>query len=1558
DVYAVIHESTIAYNRSTKDGGGIGMGGDRGTPSLALVNSTLSGNQANDNGGGLAAEGFVSLHNVTISGNTADADGEGSGDGGGVYGEVSAVENSIIAANFDLSGSPLNSVEPDVSGLFSSSSYNVIGDNTGDNGSFVDGTDGNQVGSSASPLDPLLGPLKDNGGPAIASGAATFTHALQNGSPARNRGMPVDPGSFLFGCADDSTLPLTADQRNVDRPDTIANRCDVGAVEMQATDVGIAKSVTPATVAPGETITYTLVITAGGTIDPALGVVITDAIPMSVTATSVISSGIAFVQTGDLPYTWQVDSVPVGATGYLTITGVVSNATSLLGTTVINTAEISAFNDSYADNNSDSAAFDVVGVTVGVSPASVDEDGAVNLTYTFTRTGPTASPLTVSFDVGGTAAFATDYTQSGAASFGATSGTVTIPASSSTATVVVDPTADTLAEIAETVILTATAGTGYGVGSPSRATGTITDDDSAGVTVSHVNAYEGQSGTTDFVFTVTLTNAVSSEVFVPYGTTDGTALVSDSDYNPDSAGVSFPAGLAGTQTVTITVVGDRYVEADEIFYFDLFGAYGNGQNVFVSDDRGIGTILNDDFADVTVSKAVWPTLLELGDALTYTIHFTNSGSGIATGVYLTDSLPADLTATGVVSSGIPLTQTSTAPYTWQVGELWPNDSGTLTITASLGNSLGLYGTTISNTVYISASNDYTTTNNSSSAAFGVVGAPVLAIHKSVDNASPNESGTITYTVVVSNTGASTATGVDVYDAIAGALASDISLAAGARVTYTYPISQDDGPLTVVNTATVTSSQTSPVSASVTVQWQNVAPTASLGNDGPVNDGQTAVVSFSSQRDPSSADTTSGFHYSYDFDNDGTFEITNTLAATATVPAGYLTGVTSRTVRGRIADKDGGYTDYTTTVTINAPTATPTPSITPTPSQTPTQTPTITPTPSASPSTTPTVTPTPSASPSATSTVTPTPSASPSTTPTVTPTPSASPSPTPTVTPTASASPSTTPTVTPTASASPSATPTVTPTVTPTITPTQTPTDIASVPALALSLMLERTGPAADGIVTVGQEVTFTLRITNTGDSALTTLPLTDTFDSTYLSFLAASPAADSSSGGQLGWNNLASGSPLAVNATQVVTLRYRATASTDLLAAKTTGQTARVDGAQNASGQTAAPAQASAGIRITNPSLVVEKTLAGSNPFAVQGAPITFTIRLTNTGDTSLALVDVHDIHDPTHFVYRTASLPPSQIDNDGLQWSDITTALGDIAPGTGVSFQAGFTVTTTASPVMNRVQINRAVDENGDPVNLASGQAEVDVALAAVDLTLDSEPAPLQSVRPGDCIVYDLMVTNTGGMDLTHTTLTAAPPEGTTVVESCPGDSQARLPGPQAHAPAVVWDLGTLRRGFIETRQLRVTVNGDIQVLAIVLRAAVTSDQTGDFAITGQGTNPLDPTAVTLLRFTARSQPDGVQVNWVTGAEVNAWGFHLWRTASEQWGSGLRVTPGVIPAAGRNGSGASYSFFDPDGKKGHWYWLQEVESDGNLNLYGPVLVDAVTSGLPQRSLFLPMVGR
>jgi hypothetical protein len=107
---------------------------------------------------------------------------------------------------------------------------------------------------------------------------------------------------------------------------------------------------------------------------------------------------------------------------------------------------------------------------------SIKEDGTQTITYTFLRWGNTSSALTVNFSVGGSATFATDYTQSGATTFSSSSGTVAFAAGSPVAAITIDATADAAVEPNETVVLNLTAGS-YTIGTPSSVTTTILNDD-------------------------------------------------------------------------------------------------------------------------------------------------------------------------------------------------------------------------------------------------------------------------------------------------------------------------------------------------------------------------------------------------------------------------------------------------------------------------------------------------------------------------------------------------------------------------------------------------------------------------------------------------------------------------------------------------------------------------------------------------------------------------------------------------------------------------------------------------------------------------------------------------------------------------------------------------------------------------------------------------------------------------------------------------------------------------------------------------------------------------
>src|SRR5262249_32711089 len=109
---AVITASEVSNNLALFSDGGIGN-----TGSLTLTNSTLSGNQAHNNGGGLLTgfAGVTHLYNVTVADNFADSDTNGSGDGGGIMnaaGSEFSAFNTLIGDNTGQVDDDCSSVDP------------------------------------------------------------------------------------------------------------------------------------------------------------------------------------------------------------------------------------------------------------------------------------------------------------------------------------------------------------------------------------------------------------------------------------------------------------------------------------------------------------------------------------------------------------------------------------------------------------------------------------------------------------------------------------------------------------------------------------------------------------------------------------------------------------------------------------------------------------------------------------------------------------------------------------------------------------------------------------------------------------------------------------------------------------------------------------------------------------------------------------------------------------------------------------------------------------------------------------------------------------------------------------------------------------------------------------------------------------------------------------------------------------------------------------------------------------------------------------------------------
>ncbi|MEM7535520.1 MAG: C13 family peptidase [Chloroflexota bacterium] len=98
-------------------------------------------------------------------------------------------------------------------------------------------------------------------------------------------------------------------------------------------------------------------------------------------------------------------------------------------------------------------------------------------------------------------------------------------------------------------------------------------------------------------------------------------------------------------------------------------------------------------------------------------------------------------------------------------------------------------------------------------------------------------------------------------------------------------------------------------------------------------------------------------------------------------------------------------------------------------------------------------------------------------------------------------------------------------------------------------------------------------------------------------------------------------------------------------------------------------------------------------------------------------------------------------------------------------------------------------------------------------------------------------------------------------------------------------------------------------------------------------------PTAVELLSFTATNTPSGVDIRWVTGAEINTFGFFLYRNTSRDRENAIRITPSLIDS--KDPLGGEYQFLDnlDISDNTYVYWLMEVENDSTQIDYGPIQI-------------------
>jgi parallel beta-helix repeat protein len=524
DENLTLENVTITENAASFDGGGLWADGFNMT--LILRETTITGNVAGDDGGGIYIEdtgGAMLIEDSVISGNEANTRG------GGIY--LYDPDDSITIRNTTISGNTAGFMGGAIY-LYSFDSGELIIE-----GSTISGNTAAAGGGLA-----LYSP--DHG--------LTIENSTISGNEAT-----AGPGGgvYIYGLYYASTNSMNFV--------TIANNSSTygGGIALYSGDLPISNSIIAdntvddlATGLDGQfTVSYTLIETPG---------------------TAVINDGGGNL-TGDPQLGALADNGGPTETQRPALTSTVINAAD--PTFVPPPATDQRGEARVIGGRADMGALEINGGTIQFNPAVyavAETGGSVNLTVT-RDVGP--DPATVAYTTNpgtATAGPGNDYTTA--------AGTLTFAPGDLSETITVPILDDNAAEAPETFTATLSApSAGATLGAATNATVTINDAPAgtAQFTVAAVNTTEEAL---TVVLTVTRTGGTEGPLVVNYSTANGTATA-PGDYITNAGIITFPAGDATPQTITITLVDDFVVEPDETFSVTLTGtAVGSPSTVVVT----------------------------------------------------------------------------------------------------------------------------------------------------------------------------------------------------------------------------------------------------------------------------------------------------------------------------------------------------------------------------------------------------------------------------------------------------------------------------------------------------------------------------------------------------------------------------------------------------------------------------------------------------------------------------------------------------------------------------------------------------------------------------------------------------------------------------------------------------------------------------------------------------------------------------------------------------------------------------------------------------------------
>ncbi len=296
-----------------------------------------------------------------------------------------------------------------------------------------------------------------------------------------------------------------------------------------------------------------------------------------------------------------------------------------------------------------------------ISSVTANEGNSGITAFTFTVTLSAAAPTGgVTFDIAtanNTATAGSDYTAK-------TLTAQNIAAGNTSYTFTVDVLGDITPEAAETFFVNVTNVVNANI-TTGQGTGTITNDDAAAnLTINDVTLAEGNSGTTTFAFTVSLSApAPAGGVTFDIATADGTATAGSDYVAQNLTGQNIPAG-SSAYTFNVAVNGDAVGELAETFFVNIT----NVVNAIPLDAQGLGTILNDDATPIHtvqgsgVQSPLVGTVVTVEGIVTADFQGTNQLSG-----FYIQTPDAEADADVTTSQGI-FVYTNLVPYSVAIGD--------------------------------------------------------------------------------------------------------------------------------------------------------------------------------------------------------------------------------------------------------------------------------------------------------------------------------------------------------------------------------------------------------------------------------------------------------------------------------------------------------------------------------------------------------------------------------------------------------------------------------------------------------------------------------------------------------------------------------------------------------------------------------------------------------------------------------------------------------------------------------------------------------------------------